>query len=171
MKRSDFLTFKLYPMKTNYFSACRTLEEVKKHFKNLAFIHHPDCGGNTARMQEINAEYASIIKNPFFSFAEQTEENQQEFLKYPEIINQIIGLHGITIELIGNWIWLSGNTYPYRTQLKQIGFYFASKKIMWYYRPSDYKSSNMKPKSIEEIRKKYGSDVVENRKNKFEISH
>ncbi|MEI7597532.1 MAG: J domain-containing protein [Bacteroidota bacterium] len=154
-------------MATHYFSACRTLEEVKKHFKNLAFINHPDKGGSTERMQEINAEYESILKNPFFSFSEQSEEDQAEFLKYPEIINQLINLHGITIELIGNWIWLSGNTYFHRVKLKEIGFYFASKKVMWYYRPADYKSSNMKPKSIDEIRKKYGTEKIENKNETF----
>ena len=154
-------------MKTCYFAQCKTLEEVKKHFKNLAFIHHPDRGGETARMQEINAEYESIIKNPFFKFYDCSEEDQVEFIKYPEIINQVIGLDGIVIELIGNWIWLSGNTYPYRSQLKQIGFYFAPKKVMWYHRPPEYKSSNKSPKTIEEIRKKYGSDIIENRKENF----
>ena len=154
-------------MKTNYFSNCKSLEEVKKHYKNLAFIHHPDRGGETERMQQINAEYESIMKNPSFAFSNQSEEEQAEFIKYPEIINQIIGLNGIVIELIGNWIWLSGNTYPYREQLKKVGFYFASKKVMWYYRPEDYKSSNTKPKSIEEIKLKYGVDVIDNRKESY----
>ena len=154
-------------MKTNYFSNCKSLEEVKKHYKNLAFIHHPDRGGETERMQQINAEYESIMKNPSFAFSNQSEEEQAEFIKYPEIINQIIGLNGIVIELIGNWIWLSGNTYPHREQLKKIGFYFASKKVMWYYRPEDYKSSNTKPKSIEEIKLKYGVDVIDNRKESY----
>jgi hypothetical protein len=154
-------------MITEYFKNCTSLIEVKKRYKELALMHHPDRGGNTATMQEINAEYESIIKNPFFSFTEQTQEEQQEFIKYPEIINQIIGLQGIIIELIGNWIWCSGNTYPYRQQLKQIGFYFAPKKTMWYYRPPDYKSSNKSPKTIEYIRNKYGSDVIENKKENF----
>jgi hypothetical protein len=158
-------------MKTNYFSQCRTLEEVKKHYKNLAFIHHPDRGGDTARMQEINAEYESILKNPVFAFSQQSEEDQQEFLKYPEIINQVIGLHGLIIELIGNWIWLSGNTYSHRNRLKEIGFYFAPKKVMWYYRPPEYKSSNKSPKSIDAIRAKYGSDKIYNNPVSFELKN
>jgi len=157
-------------MKTQYFSSCCTLEEVKSRFKELAMQHHPDKGGDTATMQQINAEYESIIKNPFFSFAEKTVQEQEEFIRYPEIINQIIGLDGIIIELIGNWIWLSGNTYPHRAQLKQTGFYFAPKKVMWYYRPPDYKSANKKPKTIEHIRSKYGSDVIDNRKENFILS-
>ena len=158
-------------MKTNYFKDCCTLEEVKRKYKELAMQHHPDRGGNTATMQDINNEYESIIKNPFFEFAKQPEQEQQEFIKYPEIINQIIGLQGIIIELIGNWIWISGNTYPYKSHLKQIGFYFAPKKVMWYYRPPDYKSSNKNPKTIEYIRAKYGSDTINLKSEKFVLQN
>jgi len=158
-------------MKTQYFSDCRTLEEVKRRYKELAMKHHPDRGGCTATMQDINNEYENVMKNPFFSFSEQTEQDQQELIKYPEIIDQVIGLQGIIIELIGNWIWISGNTYPYKSQLKQIGFYFAPKKVMWYYRPPDYKSSNRSPKTIEYIRKKYGSDVIGTKDRKFELQN
>jgi len=159
-------------MKTNYFENCKTLQEVKLLFKKLAFEHHPDRGGNTQIMQDINAEYQNIIKNKMFDFSENTEEQQHDFIKYPEIINKIVGLEGITIEIIGNWIWVSGNTYPYRAQLKEAGLFFAHKKVMWYYRPEDYKSTNRKPKDIEEIRTKYGSDVVENKSkvNKLETA-
>ncbi len=121
-------------------------------------------------MQEINLEYEEIQKNPLFDFSNETEEDREEFIRYPEIINQIIGLDGLIIELIGNWIWISGNTYPHRGILKQIGFYFAPKKVMWYYRPADYKSSNRSPKTIESIRLKYGSDVIINYQEKHELS-
>ena len=156
-------------MQTQYFQNCKTLEEVKRRYKELAMKHHPERGGETAIMQEINNEYETVMKNPLFSFTEQTEQDQQEYIKYPEIINQVIGLQGIIIELIGNWIWISGNTYPHKSQLKEIGFYFAPKKVMWYYRPPDYKSTNRSPKTIESIRKKYGSDVIGSRAEKFEL--
>ena len=156
-------------MKTNYFTACKTLEDVKKHYKNIAMIYHPDRGGDTARMQEINAEYAQILKNPFFSVSSKSEQEQEDLLKYPEIINQVIGLSGVVIEIIGDWIWLSGNTYPFRLLLKEIGFFFAPKKVMWYFRPPDYKSTNKSPKTIDYIRTKYGSDVIENNKNSFSL--
>jgi hypothetical protein len=157
-------------MKTLYFLNCKTLEEVKKHYKELAMIHHPDRGGDTTRMQEINLEYESFIKNPLFRFAAQSEQDQQEFIRYPEIINQVIGLQGIIIELIGNWIWVSGNTYPHKAQLKQVGFYFAPKKVMWYYRPPEYKSASHRPVSIDDIRRKYGSDVIGQKPDKFELA-
>ena len=153
----------------NYFKGCTNLDQIRKRYKELALINHPDKGGNTSTMQEINSEYQYIIKNEMFDFAQQTEEEKKEFIKYPEILSKIIGLEGIEIEIIGNWIWVSGNTYPHRVILKESGFFFGHKKVMWYYRPEDYKSTNRKPLDIEEIRIKYGSDKINNKVNKNEL--
>ena len=51
-------------MNIKYFYNCHTLEEVKRKYKELAMLHHPDRGGNTATMQEINLEYEEIQKEP-----------------------------------------------------------------------------------------------------------
>ena len=40
-----------------YFVNCKTLDELKREYRRLASIHHPDVGGDTATMQVINAEY------------------------------------------------------------------------------------------------------------------
>mgnify|MGYP001219769447 CR=1 FL=1 len=157
-------------MKTNFFANCTSLEEVKRRYKELAMLHHPDRGGKTETMQQINAEYESICNNPFFNFASETEQTQAEFIKYPEIINSLMSLDGIIIELIGNWLWVSGNTYPHRKHLHEIGLFFAPKKVMWYYRPPEYKSSSKKTKPIEAIRRKYGSQMVNQNVQKMELS-
>jgi len=146
-------------MKTNYFSDCNTLDQLKARYKELAMLHHPDRGGNTQIMQQINLQYESMKKNPSLKFWKQKEEAKQDFIEFPEIINKIIGLEGIIIELCGSWLWLSGNTFRYKQQLKKVGFLYADQKHFWYWRPHNYKSANRKPISIEEIRRKYGSDL------------
>jgi hypothetical protein len=35
-------------------------EELKKEYKKLAMVYHPDRGGNTALMQELNLEYQQL---------------------------------------------------------------------------------------------------------------
>ena len=39
-----------------------TIQEVKSAYKKLAFQYHPDKGGSTEIMQEINNEYDKLIK-------------------------------------------------------------------------------------------------------------
>lgn len=142
-----------------YFWDCKSLDDVKALYKKLAMEFHPDRGGDTQIMQEINLQYEQIKQNPFFKFSNKKEETQKDYSVFPEIINNIIGYRDITIELCGNWIWLSGATYKYSKQLKTLGFYFAGEKKLWYWRPSDYKSANREPRSIDYIRGKYGSDI------------
>lgn len=152
-------------MKTTYFTECRTLDECKREYKRLALLHHPDKGGDTATMQLINTEYEAIMKNPFFGFWKAREEAKTDFIQFPEIINQIIRFD-INIEVCGNWIWLSGDTYSYREELKKIGFFYAPKKSMWYWRPRDFKSTNKEPKDMDFIRNKYGSDTIPSKRDK-----
>jgi len=147
-------------MESTYFNNCTSLDEVKLRYKQLALQHHPDRGGDTRTMQAINLEYESIRKNPQFQFNQASKEAKEDFMQFPEIINQIIGLKGIVIEICGNWIWLSGLTYRYKKELKAIGFIYAGQKKLWYWRPNDYKSANRAPRTMEYIRTKYGSDVL-----------
>ena len=50
-----------------YFTTCTTLDELKKEFRRLAMLHHPDHGGDTETMKAINAEYDAVF--PAFKLA------------------------------------------------------------------------------------------------------
>ncbi|TDQ73833.1 J domain-containing protein [Sphingobacterium yanglingense] len=146
-----------------YFKDCNTLEEVRKLYRKLAFENHPDKGGNTATMQEINKEYAYIsakIISGQYSSAEETDREMNYSHEYREVIEKIINLPDIIIELVAHWIWVTGKTKPVRQQLKEAGFYFASKKEAWYYRSELFKVSRGGRKSLDEIRGKYGSSII-----------
>lgn len=147
-------------MKIRYFTDCATLDEIKRRYKVLAMQFHPDRGGDTAVMQFINTEYESLTKYRRFGFQDQNEAEQKSYMKFPEIINQIIGFVGITIELCGNWIWVSGNTFRYKEQLKKAGFFYSPNKQTWYWRPDTIKSKVTKCMSMDYIRHRYGSDII-----------
>lgn len=152
-----------------YFNECTTIDEVKARYKQLAKQYHPDCGGDTATMQAINVEYsvacAKVLKGGNLS-DEDTEEQVRFSEEYRAVIEKISPLTGILIELVGNWIWVTGNTYPFRKQLKEAGLFYASKKVAWYYRSEEFKTTGSK-KSLDEIKAKYGSETVNsNRRNK-----
>ncbi len=150
-----------------WFNNCQTLDEVKATYKKLAKQHHPDLGGDTATMQEINKEFAFASARAVKGANLSEEETEHEILSseaYRKAIEQIIHLDGITIELVGYWIWVTGNTYPVRATLKDAGFFFAPKKLAWYFRTTEYKVSKGGKKSLDEIRDKYGSEILNERK-------
>ena len=148
-----------------YFQDCKTIEEVKATYKKLAKEHHPDCGGDTETMQAINNEYvfacAKILKGENLT-AEEMDEQINLSEEYRKVIEQIINLAGVIIEVVGHWIWVTGNTFPVKAQLKGAGLFFAPKKVAWYYRAEEYKTKGGK-KTLDEIRQKYGSEKI-NRK-------
>lgn len=62
-----------------YFKNIHSLSELKKQFRTLAIANHPDKGGDTAVMQEINAEFDAmfqVLKNR--PDIPKTAEEQQE---------------------------------------------------------------------------------------------
>jgi hypothetical protein len=150
-----------------FFNKCTTIDEVKACYKQLAKQSHPDHGGDTATMQAINTEYAfacaKVLKGQNLS-AEDAEEQIRLSEEYRQVIERIINLPNIAIELVGNWIWVTGNTYPVRKQLKEAGLFFASKKFAWYYRAEEFRTKGGK-KTLDEIRHKYGSEYINGRRS------
>lgn len=145
-----------------YFSNCTSVDQIKSLYKKLAMQHHPDRGGDTYTMQQINTEYAfacaKAMRAEGFTV---TETNQRIKLseEYRKVIERIIALPGIAIEVVGHWIWVTGDTYAVRDKLKAAGLFFAPKKQAWYYRSEIFKTKGGK-KSLDEIRRKYGSEHI-----------
>lgn len=150
-----------------WFNNPSTLEELKQQYKKLALKHHPDLGGNTADMQEINNEYDKlfeILKNTHKTVDGKTYTAQTETTEtaaeFRDIINQLINLKGINIELCGSWLWITGDTKKHKEALKSLHFRWSKSKLAWYYHTSDYKKSSKKTYSLDEIRDLYGSETI-----------
>ena len=150
-------------MKLQFFESCQSIEELKSMYRNLCKLHHPDRGGDVKIMQAINAEYSFICQNLNSFFVCNNEKETAEDLQIFASIIEKIEMLPVDIEVIGSWLWISGNTYPHRQILKDAGLMFAPKKKVWYYRPEDLKSSNFQPLEMDEIRHKYGSTKIENK--------
>ena len=155
---------------TKYFKNVGTIEELRRQYKDLLKCYHPDNGGNEEIMKAINVEYEQLfktLKNRHESKASSTGSKQKESFynfeedeKLREILNKVIHFEGITIEICGLFIWVSGNTYQYKKDFKAFGFKWASKKKMWYWRPETYIKKSRKALSMEDIRSYYGSTEV-----------
>lgn len=159
---------------SRYFKDVNTLEELRRQYRDLLKIHHPDNGGNVSDMQEINAEYDKlfkVLKDRHEKSADNNENNAKtdfnnmkydftEDQKLREVLQKIITFDGITIEVCGCWCW-AFDSYDYRKELKELGFKYASKKRAWYWHSEAFRKKGRKTLSMEDIRSYYGSTEVE----------
>ncbi|WP_141049643.1 hypothetical protein [Aliarcobacter cryaerophilus] len=135
------------------------INEAKKIYKTLAKKLHPDIGGSEEDFKILNEIYNNLIEHKIYF------SNSSKFdIELEKIISLILHFENINIELVGSWIWVSGDTKEIKEKLKEIGFKWASKKKMWYY--GEMKAKNPNPKSMEEIKTKYGSETLKSNEKK-----
>lgn len=147
-----------------YFTSCQTLEELKAEYKRLVKKYHPDCGGDTETMKEINNEYEKAFEvlkdkhNKTADAAHQTTETPFEFI---EIVDKLMKMQGLDIELCGSWLWISGDTYSNKDGLKAAGCKWSNNKKKWYWRhEEDARPHRGKSFTMDQIRNKYGSQYL-----------
>ena len=152
-----------------YFKDCKTLQDLKTEYKRLVLQNHPDVGGDTETMKQINNSYEvcfHLLKDTHFdkdgniyTAKEATQEVPEEFINLMDIL---IRMENIKIEIIGRFVWISGISKPYKDTLKGLGFLWHSGKLMWYLPFKGYRKLNNKKYTIDEIRYMFGSLEVEN---------
>lgn len=146
-----------------YFSNCKSIEEAKRLYHKLAMANHPDLGGDLETMKQINNEYdiiAERLANIHESATGDTYTAETENTEIPadfrNMINNLIHMEGIIVELVGKWIWVTGNTYQHKDNIKKMGFKYASTKKAWFWHNPEDSTVNRKKMSLEDIKTKYG---------------
>jgi len=146
----------------NYFKNPETLEELKKQYRELAQMHHPDNGGNAETMKQVNAEYSQLFDTlkdihktkDGTTYTKESTETADQFI---DLINELMKMEDIIIEIIGCFVWVTGNTKPYKDDLKELKFRWHSKKTAWYLKPDDYKRRSFRNYELDELRNMYGT--------------
>ena len=151
----------------------KDVNTLRTAYKKLLIKYHPDNNAEdtTVQMQEINSEYDKLfqrLKDSYESsesYAEQTDRQKQAYdfqkdQKIRAIIIALSRLEGIEIELCGTWIYVRGNTYAYRKELKALGLRFNKNKGCWIIHFDDYYQYHKTPVSMSYIRDKYGSVII-----------
>lgn len=112
----------------NEFSEVTGINEAKKVYKTLAKKLHPDVGGSEEEFKLLNAVYTDLIEHKIY-FSNDIKID----IELEKVISLILHFENIIIELVGSWIWVSGDTKEIKDKLKELGFKWACKKKMWYY--------------------------------------
>lgn len=157
-----------------------TLEELKQVYKKLALIHHPDRGGDEEIMKQLNNEYDDLfdkLKNTHKNsegefYTKETEEVSEE---WRELISKLLKLKmiAVEIEVIGSFLWVSGNTRPYKEQLGKngLGLRWSNKKKAWYKSPKGYRRFTRKEYDMKDIRTMYGSQKIKDEDKRKAIAN
>jgi len=150
-----------------FFSHLHTVGEVKSEYRHLAKTHHPDRGGDTATMQRVNAEYHAKLESlngqtstgfdgKDHTYYYNAEVEQEVMDKIAELLG--LDLPGCEVELIGTWVWVSGDTKPVKDQLKAAGCRWHSKRQRWFWRRFTYRR-RYSGLSMSQLRNAYGSQT------------
>lgn len=146
-----------------YFENVKTLDELKKQYRRLAMKYHPDMGGSTEAMQQINAEHDALfemLKKQHNASADEYHQTTETAAEFRDIIDFLMKFDDLEVELVGSWVWCGGNTKPHKDELKAAGFHWSQNKARWYWHhPEEGRKWRRGKATMDEIRRKYGSQI------------
>lgn len=161
-------------MMKDYFKDCKTLDQLRKVYRDTLKVNHPDCGGTWTGIDFVKFEQAYKAKfkdlekwdttctREDATAAEKNRYNPDQDEKIREALKRVITFPDINIEIVGSWIWIDGATYTCKDQLKEYGYKWSKSRKKWHFTPYErtrfYKGGKL---SFEEIRERYGSETVE----------
>jgi len=156
----------------------KDVNTLRAAYKRLLIKYHPDNNKNdtTGMMQEINAEYDLLfqqLKDTYEhsdNYKKQTDRQKQAYdwekdKQLRAIIVALSKFAGLEIELCGTWVYVRGETYPYRKELKVLGMNYNRQKKCWIIHFDDYYKYHKKSVSMSHIRDKYGSMIIRTEKD------
>ncbi len=157
-----------------YFKNIDNIEDLKAEYRRLAMANHPDRGGSTEIMQQINNEYSALFDRlkdvhkstrpdgPRTYQAEKpTTETPEDFIR---IVNELFRLDGLEVELCGRWLWIGGATMKHKDALKALGCKWSKNKQKWsWHFPEDaaFSYKGRREWSMDKIRFMWGSENLE----------
>jgi DnaJ-class molecular chaperone len=137
-------------------------DDLKTAYRQACKKYHPDINPDSLELMKlINCAYDFLKKHiNKWSFTQSNDDTPLDE-QMQDLFNKIKHFVDIKSELCGTWLWLSGETWRYKKELKEYGFKWASKKRQWYWSPAGYRKRGKKVFSMDEIRSKYGSVELE----------
>ena len=141
-----------------YFSGVSDLDILKKLYRELCKKHHPVLGGDVEVMKAVNVEFEAALKYVTDQKGNRLNDEAINIEKdIMDMVQKIITLKGLIIEVCGRWIWITGDTYTWKSTLKGLKFCWAFKKRAWYWRPANARVWSKHQIRLVAIRQKYGS--------------
>lgn len=138
---------------------------LKSAYKKACLKHHPDKGGDVEIMKLVNAAYDFLKKcNSWWSGEQARKAKRTTPLTetIQNMINKLKTIPGLKLEIIGSWLWVSGNTFDHKKILRSLKLKFSGNKKSWYYHEGSYNKKGKKQFSMDDIRDIHGSENIKN---------
>lgn len=153
-----------------YFKGVKTIEELKKRYRDLVKELHPDVSGHdTAEefkaMQNQYKKCFDKVKNIFTNANGETyeRENNEDKHTYQNIIDKLVTMRDVDIDVIGSWVWVSGNTKQYVDELKALKLRYSGNKKAWYYNGDKrYFKRTRHNWSMQDLKNSFNHEHIEN---------
>jgi hypothetical protein len=148
-----------------WFQECLTVNDIRALYRKLARQFHPDLpGGDQETMKMLNAAYEQALKSCHGQTSTGTDGKAHTYYYNDAIEKELmekfsallkLKMNGVTIEILGTWIWATGETRPHKEALKALGMIWHSGRVAWYWRKQGYRRT-MADISMDDIRDLYG---------------
>jgi curved DNA-binding protein CbpA len=150
----------------NYFKNVSNIEELKVEYRRLAKQYHPDMSKSvdtTKIFVEIVAQYDklfALLKDIKSKDAEKHEVNSD----FKTVIDKLIKFSDINVEIVGYWVWVSGNTYNHRQDMTEIGLKWSGSNKKWYWHEGNMSKKVKRATTWDYKVSKYGVTEVQKAK-------
>lgn len=153
-----------------YFGSVESIEQLKGEY--LKYLNK---WKGTPMMADVKKQYEDLlltfgveinkqidIENQTLPAEKQKEHYDARTDMFAETLEKVIGFN-MNIEIIGQWIWCF-DSYEYRDQLKDYGFWYSASKKAWVYSGKP-KRRIISHNKIDDLRKKWGNEIVKEKEN------
>ena len=139
-----------------------TLDGLKAAYRAASMKYHPDHGGDIEMMKLVNLAYEFLKDNKWSAYDGRAAANGPNLTESIKAVWDKVKHYPATEgELIGTWIWLHGETWRYKKELKEHGFRWSNNKRAWYWHPEGYRKRSRRTFDINEIRSMFGSSDLD----------
>jgi len=113
-------------------------------------------------LNAIKSEYSTLMSVLTESKPVEAVEGEASLSDKLKELMEKVDTSELGTEVLGNWLWITKNSFPVKDVLKSLGFRYSGNKKAWYFRSDEFRGSeNQDPISLDMIRAKYGTVVAQ----------